>query len=87
MAFCACDERGHGHGNLCNKKVMWKDTLPMDMYDYEDITAIKNGKKVKVGEKAIDVDQNRCCEECYQKFIDEAKSNLKKVSFQNLNPL
>ena len=80
MSFCACDERGHGHGNLCNKKVMWKDTVPMDMYDYEPV---KNAKGVKVGERAIDVDQNRCCPECYEKFKHEAKKNFKKVSFNN----
>ena len=40
---------------------MWKDTVPMDMYDYEPV---KNAKGVKVGESAIDGDQNRCCPEC-----------------------
>ena len=84
MAYCACDETSHGHGSVCNVKVPWKDTLPMDMYDYEPI---KNHKGKKIGERAIDVDQNRCCEECYQKFIDSAKKNLKKVNFDFLNPL
>ena len=84
MAYCACDEKGHGHGTICSVKVPWKDTLPMDMYDYEPI---HNAKGKKIGEKEVDVDQNRCCEECYQKFIKYAKKNLKKVKFDSLNPL
>ena len=84
MAYCACDEKGHGHGTICSVKVAWKDTLPMDMYDHE-IT--RNAKGEKTGEKAIDVDQNRCCPECYQKFVEDVKKNLKKVKFENLNPL
>ena len=84
MAYCACDEKGDGHGPVCNVKVAWKDTLPMDMYDYE---IIRNPKGEKIGEKAIDVDQNRCCPECYDKFTEDAKKNLKKVKFDSLNPL
>lgn len=87
MAFCACDEKGHGHGSVCNVKVPWKDTLPMDMYDYEPIYSHVEGKRIKIGEKEIDVDQNRCCPECHQKFIEDAKKNLKKVDFERLNPL
>tara|TARA_Y100000310_G_scaffold329482_1_gene399424 strand:- start:5088 stop:5351 length:264 start_codon:yes stop_codon:yes gene_type:complete len=87
MAYCACDEKGHGHGAVCNKKTAWKDTLPMDMYDYEPIYSYSGGKKIKIGEKAIDVDQNRCCPECYQKFLEDAKKNLKKTKFEYLNPL
>ena len=87
MAFCACDEKGHGHGNLCNKKVLWDDTLPMDMYDYEPICIERDGKKIKTGEREVDVDQNRCCPKCYDKFVQDAKKNLKKVKFDNLNPL
>ena len=33
MSFCACDEKGHGHGATCNVKVLYDDTLPLDMYD------------------------------------------------------
>ena len=84
MAYCACDEKGHGHGTICSVKVPWKDTFPMDFYDYEPINNVK-GKKI--GEKALDVDQNRCCPECYSKFKEDARKNLKKAKFNNLNPL
>ena len=87
MSFWACDEKGHGHGATCNVKVLYDDTLPLDMYDYEPIHIERNDKKIKTGEREVDVDQNRCCPKCYDKFVQDAKKNLKKVKFDNLNPL
>ena len=86
---CRCDFESHGHKNVCNKKVSFRDSQMWQSCSHDKNITDSNGLIEEKVRGVCYCVQNRCCLDCWEREVAIAKGSILrslKIMNQNYKP-